>query len=188
MSATSKPKRPRWVLISTHTISLQEQLIAKDIPLLNSVIAREFSAVLVKGRGNYLSLRRLGCASSKATSMFASDEQLQQLKAIKSWANETHDGSLATIPVKPDSNVWDEIVSDTGNCLRKQCPTFRDCFYFRARRRASNAQLMIVNHAMFFSDLALRKQGVSLLPDYDAVILDECHTLESIGDQFWGFV
>ncbi len=178
--------RPRRVLISTHTISLQEQLIAKDIPLLNSVISREFSAVLVKGRGNYMSLRRMNRAISKATSLLASDEQLSQLKQIEAWSKQTGDGSLATIPMKPDSAVWDEIVSDTGNCLRRACPNFNDCFYFRARRRASNAQLMIVNHAMFFSDLALRKEGIALLPHYDAVVLDECHTLESVAGDHLG--
>lgn len=178
--------RPRRVLISTHTISLQEQLIAKDIPLLNSVIPREFSAVLVKGRGNYLSLRRTERAYAKATSLLASDEQLGQLKKISAWAKTTDDGSLATIPVRPDAAVWDEIASDTGNCLRRACPHFKDCHYFRARRRAANAQLMIVNHAMFFSDLALRRQGIALLPDYDAVVLDECHTLESVAGDHLG--
>ncbi len=178
--------RPRRVLISTHTISLQEQLVAKDIPLLNSVIPREFSAVLVKGRGNYMSLRRMQRALAKSTSTFASSEELSQLKQIAAWSKDTNDGSLATIPQKPDSTLWDEIVSDTGNCLRRACPHFKDCFYFRARRRAANAQLMIVNHAMFFSDLALRQQGVALLPDYDAVILDECHTLESVAGDHLG--
>ncbi len=178
--------RPRRVLISTHTISLQEQLIAKDIPLLNSVIPREFSAVLVKGRGNYMSLRRMNRAIAKATTMLASDEQYTQLKAIEAWSKDTGDGSLATIPTRPESGLWDDIKSDTGNCLRRACPHHKDCFYFRARRRAANAQLMIVNHAMFFSDLALRKQGIALLPDYDAVVLDECHTLEAVAGDHLG--
>lgn len=180
-----KKRYPR-VLISTHTISLQEQLIAKDIPLLNSIIPREFSSVLVKGRGNYLSKRRLSRAMTKMTSLLGSDLQYRQLHAIEKWTQETTDGSLATLPLRPDREVWDEIVSDTGNCLRKKCDHFGDCFYFRARRRANNAQLLIVNHAMFFSDLALRNEGVSLLPDYDAVILDECHTAESVAGEHLG--
>jgi ATP-dependent DNA helicase DinG len=188
------PQRPdgeerstkRRVLISTHTISLQEQLVAKDIPLLNSVIAREFSAVLVKGRSNYLSLRRMNRAIGKATSLLATDEQHQQLRSIRQWSQETSDGSLASLSLRPDSLVWDEVASDTGNCLRQACKHYKECFYFRARRRASNAQLMIVNHALFFSDLALRRQGVALLPDYDAVILDECHTLESVAGDHLG--
>lgn len=178
--------RKRRLLISTHTISLQEQLIAKDLPLLNSVIPREFSAVLVKGRGNYLSLRRMNRAVSKATSLLSSDQQHTQLRDIKNWSGDTTDGSLASLSFRPDSLVWDEVASDTGNCLRRSCKSYNDCFYFRARRRASNAELLVVNHAMFFSDLALRRQNVSLLPDYDAVILDECHTLESVAGDHLG--
>ena len=167
------PDRPKRVLISTHTISLQEQLIGKDIPLLNSVIPREFSAVLVKGRNNYLSLRRMGRAVEKSVSLMANDFQMQQLREIRKWSDNTPDGSLSTLPIKPDGQVWDEVRSDTGNCLRNKCPNFKDCFYFQARRRAQNAQLLIVNHAMLFTDIAMRRQGVSLLPDYDAIILDE---------------
>lgn len=180
-----RPRKAR-VLVSTHTISLQEQLVAKDIPLLNSVIPREFSAVLVKGRSNYLSLRRMNRAIAKATSLLATDQQHGQLRAIKKWAAETSDGSLSSLPIRPDSLVWDEVASDTSNCLRKACPHHKDCFYFRARRRAMNSQLMIVNHAMLFSDIALRRQGVALLPDYDAVVLDECHTIESVAGDHLG--
>ncbi len=181
-----KPPHRRRVLISTHTISLQEQLISKDIPLLNSVIPREFSAVLVKGRSNYLSLRRMNRAISKATSMLATDQQHSQLRAIKKWSQDTTDGSLSSLPIRPDSLVWDEVVSDTSNCLRNACKHHKECFYFRARRRAMGAQLMIVNHAMLFSDMALRRQGVALLPDYDAVILDESHTVESVAGDHLG--
>lgn len=180
-----KPK-PRKVLISTHTISLQEQLIAKDIPLLNSVIPREFSAVLVKGRSNYLSIRRMHRAIGKATTLMSSDEQHRQLRQIKAWAAETTDGSKSSLPIRPDSIVWDEVASDTGNCLRRACKFHKDCFYFQARRRADGAQLLVVNHAMFFSDLALRRLGVSILPDYDTVILDECHTVESVAGDHLG--
>ncbi|TVP95373.1 MAG: helicase [Planctomycetaceae bacterium] len=178
--------QPRRVLISTHTISLQEQLIAKDVPLLNAVIPREFSAVLVKGRGNYLSLRRLKNALVKSVSLFSTDEQQTQLERIRKWAETTTDGSLASLDFKPAPGVWDEVASDTGNCLGKNCPTFAKCHYFQARRRASRAQLLIVNHALFFSDLALRRQGVSLLPDYDAVVLDESHTIESVASDYLG--
>ncbi len=174
------------VVVSTHTISLQEQLIAKDIPLLGSVMPREFSAVLVKGRSNYVSLRRLQNAIARSTALFATDEQATQLAAINQWANETTDGSLASLPIKPSPTVWDEVASDTGNCLGKMCPKFAKCHYFQARRRASRAQLLVVNHALFFSDLALRRQGASLLPDYDTVVLDECHTLEAVAGDHLG--
>ena len=181
----TEPKRRR-VLVSTHTISLQEQLIAKDVPLLNAVIPREFSAVLVKGRSNYLSIRRMERAISKSTTLLSTDQQHTQLREIKAWSKKTNDGSLSTLPVRPDSQVWDEVKSDTGNCLGRRCKHHNDCFYFKARRRAQNAQLMIVNHAIFFSDLALRRDGASILPDYDAVILDECHTIESVAGDHLG--
>lgn len=184
-SASREQPSPR-ILVSTHTISLQEQIIAKDIPLLGSVMPREFSAVLVKGRSNYVSLRRLQNAVVRSTALFATDEQTSQLSAIKSWAQTTDDGSLATLPLRPSPTVWDEVASDTGNCLGKQCKTFASCHYFQARRRASRAQVLIVNHALFFSDLALRRHGASLLPDYDTVILDECHTLESVAGDHLG--
>lgn len=180
------PPKRRRVLISTHTISLQEQLVGKDVPLLASVIPREFSAVLVKGRGNYLSLRRMQRAVAKSTSLMANDFQFQQLRSVQKWSKTTGDGSLATLPVKPDGAVWDEVRSDTGNCLRSKCPEFKNCFYFRARRRAQNAQVMIVNHAMLFTDMAMRRQGFSLLPDYDVVVLDECHTIEAVAGDHLG--
>lgn len=175
----------RRVVISTGTISLQEQLLGKDIPLLNSLIPLEFSAVLVKGRSNYVSLRRLQNAIARRDNLFA-DEEVEDLRRLAAWSRETGDGSRSDLDVPPNDNVWDEIASDHGNCMGRKCPRVDDCFYYRSRRRMQNAQLLIVNHALFFSDLALRQQGVSMLPDYDAVILDEAHTVESIASAHMG--
>lgn len=174
------------VVISTHTISLQEQLISRDIPFLNSVIPLEFSAVLVKGRGNYLSLRRLQGSLERAATTFSQEQELQQLGQIANWSTETADGSLASLNFKPLPDVWDEVRSDHGNCLGRKCPTYDDCYYFRARRRAWNADLLVVNHALFFSDLALRREGASILPDYDVVVFDEAHTLEAVAADHLG--
>jgi len=184
-SESGDKKRTR-IVISTHTIALQEQLTTRDIPFLNSVLPLEFSAVLVKGRGNYISLRRLGGALERASSTFTTAEQIDQLKGIARWAKETTDGSRAALDFRPLPEVWDEVQSDHGNCLGRKCPTHPDCFYFQARRRASNADLLIVNHALFFSDLALRKEGVSILPDYDIVIFDEAHTIEQVAADHLG--
>jgi ATP-dependent DNA helicase DinG len=178
--------RHRRIVISTHTITLQEQLLNKDIPLLNSVIPREFSAVLVKGRGNYISLRRLETAVSRQSSLLSRQSDLDELARIDTWSRETTDGSRSDLDFGPQGVVWDEVVSDSSNCMGRTCPRYRDCFYFRARRRMDNAQLLIVNHALFFSDLALRRQGVSILPDYDAVILDEAHTIENVAADHLG--
>ena len=166
----------RRIVVSTHTISLQEQLITKDIPLLNSVIPLEFSAVLAKGRGNYLSLRRLSRALKSSDSLLETEDQIHQLQEISKWSKTTSDGSLADLPVKVNREVWDQARSDSGNCLGRKCPTHGKCFYYAARKRLQNADILIVNHALFFSDLGLRRMGVNLLPDYDVVILDEAHT------------
>lgn len=180
-----KSKRMR-IVVSTHTIALQEQITTRDIPFLNSVLPVEFSAVLVKGRGNYISLRRLKGALERAQAMFTTAEQVDQLKAIAAWSNTTRDGSRASLDFKPVPEVWDEVQSDHGNCLGRKCPTYNDCFYFQARRRAANADILIVNHALFFSDLALRREGVSILPDYDVVVFDEAHTVEQVAADHLG--
>jgi len=174
------------VVVSTHTISLQEQLILKDLPLLNSVIPREFSAVLAKGRRNYISLRRMANAIKRSSSLFNSSQEIQQLEKLRKWAAETNDGSLSDLAFKPQHSVWDESASDSGNCLSRKCPTYDQCHYFKARRRFQNAQILVVNHALFFSDLALRQFDVQLLPDYQTVILDEAHTIEQVAGQHLG--
>jgi len=176
----------RRVIVSTHTISLQEQLMQKDIPLLNSVIPLEFTAVLVKGRGNYLSLRRLENARSRAAGLFADQQEFDQLRRIETWARQTDDGSLADLDYRPLPSVWDEVASDHGNCMGRKCPHYGECFYYQARRRISNAQILVVNHALFFSDLSLRRQGASVLPDYDVVVFDEAHTLEAVAGDHLG--
>jgi len=180
-------KRPiKRIVISTHTISLQEQLLDKDLPLLNSVIPREFSAVLVKGRSNYLSRRRLDHALTRSSSLFHSDEQHDQLHKLRQWTKETNDGSLSGLDFRPMPSVWDEVASDSSNCMGRNCESHKDCFYFRARRRAQHAQILVVNHALFFSDLALRRLDVNILPDYDVVIFDEAHTLEQVAGSHLG--
>ncbi len=168
------------IVVSTHTISLQEQLLSKDLPLLNAVIPREFSAVLVKGRRNFISLRRLQTAVQRASTTFNQDEEIDQLHYINQWAKNTNDGSQSDLDMRPLGKVWDEVASDSGNCMGRNCEFHGDCFYYKARRRASHAQIIVVNHALFFSDLALRKLGVKLIPDYHTVIFDEAHTVESV--------
>ena len=185
-SQQDKKERAKRVIISTHTISLQEQLMGKDLPFLNSVIPREFSAVLVKGRRNYFSLRRLGNAVARSGSLFQEPRQLDWLRDLQGWAGQTTEGSLSDLTARPPSEVWDEVASDSGNCMRRNCATYAQCFYFKARRRVQHAQLLVVNHALFFSDLALRKVGVNILPDYDTVIFDEAHTMESVAAEHLG--
>jgi ATP-dependent DNA helicase DinG len=122
-------KQKKRVVISTHTISLQEQLIDKDIPLLQSVYPDEFTAVLVKGRGNYLCQRRLGTDAGAAGMMFDDQRQLESLWAIEEWAQETTDGSLADLPQLPLPEVWDKVAAEHGNCLGKRCQFYEHCFW-----------------------------------------------------------
>jgi ATP-dependent DNA helicase DinG len=179
-----KPRKP--LIVSTHTISLQEQLFTRDMPFLKSVLPVEFSFVLAKGRSNYISLRRLNAAVDRAQSTFFQENEFEQLRSVLDWSRQTTDGSRSDLSFRPLANVWDEVASDRGNCLGKKCPTYKDCFYYQARRRAWNADVLIVNHALFFSDLSLRREGASLLPDYDVVILDEAHTLEAVAGEHLG--
>ncbi|MFM9023811.1 MAG: ATP-dependent DNA helicase [Planctomycetaceae bacterium] len=134
-AATRTGPRPRRVVVSTHTIALQEQLIDKDIPLVAAVMPREFSAVLVKGRANYVSLRRLGLALERSGSLFPDGGERAELLEIAAWARRTADGSRADLEALPTDAVWDEVQSDSGNCMGRACPTHAQCFYYAARRQ-----------------------------------------------------
>ncbi|MFM7413989.1 MAG: ATP-dependent DNA helicase, partial [Planctomycetota bacterium] len=179
-------QRPRRVVISTHTIALQEQLVDKDIPLVAAVMPREFSAVLVKGRSNYVSLRRLELAVERAGSLFPEEGERAELLELAAWARRTGDGSRADLPVMPSDGVWDEIASDSGNCMGRACPRYQECHYYAARRRMGHAQVLVVNHALYFADLAVRRSGASLLPPHDIVIFDEAHTIEAVASEHLG--
>ena len=185
-SQNPSQKGSRRIVIATHTIALQEQLVKKDIPVVSSVMPHEFSAVLVKGRGNYISLRRLGLAKERKGSLFQHEEEVAELEGLLEWSENTRDGSLSDLPTIPRGSVWEEVHSDSGNCMARACPRYNDCHYFAARRRMNNAQVLVVNHALFFSDLALRRNGVSLLPEYDIVIFDEAHMVESVASDHLG--
>ncbi len=187
-AATSPPavRRPRRIVVSTHTIALQEQLIGKDIPLVAAVMPREFAAVLVKGRGNYVSLRRLGLALERSGSLFPDGGERAELLDLATWAQRTTDGSRADLEALPTDAVWDEVQSDSGNCMGRACLMHATCFYYAARRRIAHAQVLVVNHALYFADLAVRRAGASLLPPHDVVIFDEAHTMESVASEHLG--
>jgi ATP-dependent DNA helicase DinG len=174
------------VVVATNTIALQEQLLEKDVPLLRAALPEEFTAVLVKGRGNYLSLRRLEMASKRQETLLPDFASRTALHAIEDWAYSTTDGTLATLPQLERPAVWDRVQSDAGNCMGRRCPTYEKCFFQQARRRMERGDLLICNHALFFSDLALRQRGVGFLPDYDHVILDEAHCVEDVATDHFG--
>jgi ATP-dependent DNA helicase DinG len=187
----------RWALqnrertvVSTNTINLQEQLVRKDLPFLRQALGQQFRFALVKGRGNYISIRRAKLAEQTQTVLF---EEMQQnsLTAIVEWLKTTKDGSLQDLPFTPSSDVWDEVVSDSDVCLRAKCPHFEQCFYQQARRDAAAADVLVVNHSLLFSDLAVRRlqnnfTAPAVLPAYNRVILDEAHNLEDAATEHLG--
>jgi len=172
------------VLVSTFTITLQEQLINKDLPFLAGCFSGNFTAVLAKGRGNYLCKRRLEFAMRRQKGLF--DEFGAAFAVINDWAGRTRDGSLSEIPMIPRSEVWDRVKSEHGNCRGRRCPHFQDCFYWRARRRLEGADIIVANHALMFSDLILKEEGASVLPDYRYVIIDEAHNIEHVAEEHFG--
>lgn len=174
------------VVVSTHTIGLQEQLIRKDIPFLQGVIPDACRPVLVKGRANYLSKRRLQGATQRMLTLAVDQRAAEQLIQVGRWSRQTADGSKSDLPFQPYPGVWDLVESDRGNCLGRKCPTYNSCFYYQARKTVAGANVLVVNHSLFFSDLALRRNGPGLLPDYQVVIFDEAHTLEDVAADHLG--
>ena len=176
-------KAEQKVVISTNTISLQEQLVTKDVPFLQRVLPRDFNVVLAKGRRNYLSRRRLKNLLNYERGLFDTYEEVEEVAEIEEWVNRTVDGSRTDLAWQPQPQVWDKVASDRDNCLRRNCETYDTCFYFKARREMHDADLLIVNHHLLFSDLAIRKdtgEALGVLPDYDHLIIDEAHHLEAI--------
>ncbi|HEX5725031.1 MAG TPA: helicase C-terminal domain-containing protein [Longimicrobiaceae bacterium] len=178
-------------VVSTNTINLQEQLVDKDLPLLRRALGEAFRFALVKGRGNYVSIRRAHLAKSTAGSLLDAERQAE-LGALLEWIETTRDGSLSDLSFKPSAEVWDEVASETDVCLRMKCPHFDRCFYQRARREAAAADVLVVNHHLLFSDLAVRRaQGnytaPAVLPQYRRLILDEAHNLEEAATSHLGY-
>ena len=174
-------REKRRVVISTYTISLQEQLIEKDLPLLKTATGEDFTAVLIKGRGNYLCIRRLERALRQAANLFEEGADRRALRRLAEWAMQTQDGSLSDLSPEPPWRVWDRVCAEGSNCRGRRCEHADRCFYQRARRRAFRANILVVNHALFFSDVAIRAAGSQgMLPEYDFVVFDEAHNIESV--------
>ena len=182
--AIGQVEKKRKVLISTYTINLQQQLINKDIPFLAEILPWNFTAELAKGRNNYLCKRRLEYALKKQKNLF--DDLGDELDEIAAWAADSKDGSLSDIPVSPSSDAWDAVQSEHGNCLGRKCAHYKNCFYWKARRRLEQADIVVANHAMMFSDLVLKQDGAGILPEYDYVVIDEAHNVEHVAEDHFG--
>ena len=176
----------RRVIISTGTKNLQEQLFNKDIPFLQSVLPRKFKATYLKGRSNYVCLNRLKRAESMP--ILEGLHETNYFNLVNRWAYESQTGDRAELAELPENvGFWRHIDARSDICIGQKCPSFDPCFITRARQNALEAEIIIVNHHLFFADLALRdKEWGQVLPDYSAVIFDEAHQIEDIAMQYFG--
>ncbi len=180
-------------VVSTNTINLQEQLVGKDLPILSHAFStgdRTVTFALLKGWRNYLCLSRLEQARAGQDSLF-DGARGAELEAIAGWASRTADGSLSDLVAEPSSDVWDAVAAESDLCTRLKCPHFDRCFVFAARRRAAEADVVVVNHHLLASDLAVRIasdnwQEAAVLPPYRRLVLDEAHHLEDVAAQHLG--
>ncbi len=176
----------RRVIISTGTKNLQEQLFFKDIPFLQSVLPRKFKAMYLKGRSNYVCLSRLKRADS--TPILQGMDEVDHFEMVKQWAYTSETGDRAELVELPENvSFWRHIDARSDICIGQKCADFDQCFITRARQQAVESEIIIVNHHLFFADLALRgREYGQVLPDYSAVIFDEAHQLEDIAAQYFG--
>jgi ATP-dependent DNA helicase DinG len=176
----------RRVVVSTGTKNLQEQLLAKDIPLLARALGRDLNVAVMKGRGNYLCLLRF--RSFAQAGSFRQLDEIPLFRSVESWAEQTASGDRAEIPELPDAvDFWREISAASENCIGQSCPDFDPCWVTRMRQRALEADIVVVNHHLLCADLAVKDSSYGeVIPDYDTVILDEAHLLEDVATQYFG--
>ncbi len=170
-------------IISTHTIQLQEQLIDKDIPIVKKVLGVPFHALLLKGRRNYVCPRRLKSAQGQGQDLFSGSER-EELEALWEWCQETRDGSLSDLEFTPKPQVWSQVCSEPRLCTPKTCGGSGGCFYQEIRKRVAEADVIVMNHTLFFTLMASADEfydsGDGFLFPNDFVIFDEAHSIENV--------
>jgi len=182
--ALAKNKR---VIISTGTKNLQEQLMEKDIPFLQKVLPKKFTASYMKGRSNYACLYRI--AKAEMQPILEGLDEMDYFEEVRQWARESETGDRSELVNLPENiSFWSRINAKSETCLGQKCPDFEPCFITRTRTRAEEADILIVNHHLFFADLNLRGNEYGrVLPDYSAIIFDEAHLIEDIAADYFGF-
>jgi len=175
------------VIVSTGTKPLQDQLFHRDLPTVCRTLGLSPNIALLKGRTNYLCQFRLQ-QSTQTGELFSSRDAAQHVQQIQTWAAQTESGDIAELSMIPeDAEIWPHITSTTDNCLGQTCPDFKTCHVLKARNQANQADLLVINHAVFFADMALHDAGFGeLLPEVEAIILDEAHQLTEIAGNFFG--
>lgn len=178
------------VIISTETINLQEQLFHKDLPMLREIMGIEFTACLAKGRSNYLCRRRLRQATgSRQEEFLPLTSMLPEVERIALWAEEEVDGSRSTLDFRIEPETWQYVCCEGGNCAGSKCEFFKRCYYWKARIKWEKSDIIVANHALFFTDLKMKQEDdldITLLPTYSAVVIDEAHTLEKNAAEYLG--
>ncbi len=174
------------VIISTGTKNLQDQLFQKDLPMVRDALKAPVSVALLKGRANYVCHYHL--ARTESDGMFKTREDIKHLGKIKSYAKVSDSGDkggLADVP--ENAPIWMQVTSTRDNCLGQECPNHKECFVLKARTEAMKADIVVVNHHLFFADVMLRDEGVAeLLPACNTVIFDEAHQLPETASLFFG--
>ena len=175
------------VLVSTGTRTLQDQLFGRDLPRVREALGVPASIALLKGRANYVCHYHLDRLQGDDRALKARAE-IQQLRQLQTFARDSSTGDKADLPTVPEeADIWQRVTSTRENCLGQDCPRVRDCFVLKARRQAQEADVVVINHALFMADLVLREEGVTdLLPGADTVIFDEAHQLPDTATRFLG--
>lgn len=178
----------RKVVISTGTRHLQDQLFFRDLPTVRKVLEASADIALLKGRANYLCSYRLKQLGQDMTLRYQ-QQSTDKRRLLEQWAARTSLGEIAEVAELDEQDpIWQQVTSTPDNCLGGECPDYTECFVNRARQRAMKAQIVVVNHHLFFSDISLKEEGFGeLLPDYDVVIFDEAHQLPDVATRFFGF-
>lgn len=173
-------------IISTGTKNLQEQLYHRDLPVVKKALGSRRKTALLKGRSNYLCLHRMGQHGGNST--LVEKEVLGQLSTVRSWAETTKTGDTGELKTLPeDAKVLPLITSTVDNCLGRDCPEYEECYLVKARRKALEADIIVVNHHLFFADMALKDTGFGeLIPEADAIIFDEAHQIPDIASDYFG--
>lgn len=176
-------KSQERVVISTNTINLQEQLFFKDIPLLLKALNLELKVVLVKGMGNYVCLRKFH--ESFEERIFLAPEEKEEFERLSAFVDKLREGSRSELAIRSPS-LWEKMNAEHDTCNFRECPYQEDCYFFRARKEAEEAQIMIVNHHLLFAHIASLKEGEKgILPHYHRLIIDEAHNIEDVATDYF---
>jgi len=173
------------VILSTGSKTLQDQLFFKDLPVVCEALKLPLKAALLKGRANYLCLQRLELTLEEGR--FTDRREIGWIRRLESWSRLTETGDIAEMTAIPhDAEVWPKVTSTLENCAGLECEYYSDCFVVKARRKAQDADVVVVNHHLFFADMALKEEGFGeLLPAADVIVLDEAHQLPEIASNFF---